>query len=218
MILECLVTTLDAAGQVNVAPMGPSFPDSFDWNTPVGQTFQLRPFQPSQTLANLQRHPAGVLNLVDDVRLFVLTALNLAPGTCLPMVPAAKVLGQRLEAAGRCFEFSANHWTQQGPRWTADCCIEAVHEQRPMIQFNRARHAVIEATILATRVSLLPAESVRQQVEALQPLIDKTAGPPEREAWEMLQTWLRNHYDNPTTIREQHSETVTGNPDSRSRR
>jgi hypothetical protein len=46
----------------------------------------------------------------------------------------------------------------------------------------RARHAAVEASILASRVEWLGAEHVWAELHRLQELVDKTAGPLERAA------------------------------------
>jgi hypothetical protein len=54
--------------------------------------------------------------------------------------------------------------------------------RREFLGFNRARHAVLEAAILATRTHLLPAAEIAAELARLQVIVDKTAGPREREA------------------------------------
>jgi hypothetical protein len=57
---------------------------------------------------------------------------------------------------------------------------------RDFFGFNRAKHAVLEAAILATRLQLLPRDDVWSQLDALRLIVDKTAGPREAEAFELL--------------------------------
>ena len=57
--------------------------------------------------------------------------------------------------------------------------------------FNRARHAVLEAAILATRTHLIPAEQIREEFAKLQVIVDKTAGPREQEAMALLTEYVR---------------------------
>jgi hypothetical protein len=57
---------------------------------------------------------------------------------------------------------------------------------RDFFGFNRAKHAVLEAAILATRLHLLPLRDVESQLAALRVLVEKTAGPREREAFELI--------------------------------
>lgn len=62
--------------------------------------------------------------------------------------------------------------------------------RREFLGFNRARHAVLEAAILATRTHLIPAEQIRADLEKLQVIVDKTAGPREQEAMALLTTYV----------------------------
>jgi hypothetical protein len=72
------------------------------------------------------------------------------------------------------------------PRSRIDARVVHSGFRREFIGFNRARHAVLEAAILATRTHLLPAEQIREEYARLQVLVDKTAGPREREAMDLL--------------------------------
>ena len=49
---------------------------------------------------------------------------------------------------------------------------------------------MIEAAILATRLHLLPAAEVRDAVGRLAPLVEKTGGQDEREAFAFLQEYI----------------------------
>ena len=51
--------------------------------------------------------------------------------------------------------------------------------RREFIGFNRARHAVLEAAIYATRLHLLPRAFIDSEMARLQVIVDKTAGPQE---------------------------------------
>jgi hypothetical protein len=69
-----------------------------------------------------------------------------------------------------------------------------VHQEirREFVGFNRARHAVLEAAILATRTHLIPADEIRAEYARLQVIVDKTAGPREQEAMAMLTEYVRS--------------------------
>jgi len=62
-----------------------------------------------------------------------------------------------------------------------------VHEGRPFLGFNRARHAVVEGAILVTRLHLLGVDEVRRQLRELAVLVEKTGGPREHEAFGLLE-------------------------------
>jgi uncharacterized protein len=54
----------------------------------------------------------------------------------------------------------------------------------------RARHAAVEASILASRVRWLGAEHVLTELARLQELVDKTAGPRERAAMDYVRRYV----------------------------
>jgi uncharacterized protein len=62
---------------------------------------------------------------------------------------------------------------------------------REFVGFNRACHAVLEASILASRVRRLPVEEIRSELERLAVLVDKTAGPRERAAMDCVLQHVR---------------------------
>ena len=69
---------------------------------------------------------------------------------------------------------------------------ETVHRGRfrDFFGFNRAKHAVVEAAILATRTALLPAEEIALEFRRLAVLVQKTGGPQEREAFQFLSEYV----------------------------
>jgi hypothetical protein len=69
---------------------------------------------------------------------------------------------------------------------------------RDFIGFNRARHAVLETAIYATRVHMLAREFLLSEVERLQVIVDKTAGPREFEAMALLADYIRSRVDRDT--------------------
>ena len=183
MILETIVSTQDGEGRLNFAPMG---------ITLENDTILLRPFRTAVTWRNLQEVPEGVINFTDNVALFARCAVgSLVP----PHHGASVVRGRVLEDA--CFwkEFviTSRDLEEERARFTARVVSEGRH--RDFVGFNRARHAVIEATILATRLHLLGRDRVLEEISRLRPLVDKTAGPPEREAFEFLVEHARRWTD-----------------------
>lgn len=177
MILEGLVTTTDPAGAMHLAPMGPRVEP--DWSG-----FLLRPFPTSQTYRNLKAHGQGVLHVTDDVLLLARAAVGQAPPQ--ESRPADRVSGFVLPSACRFYEFVVREMDESRERvhiWT-----RVVHRGtlREFFGLNRAKHAVVEAAILATRLHLLPADEVRADYRKLRILVEKTGGPAEHEAFEFL--------------------------------
>lgn len=189
MILEGIVTTCDAAGRMHLAAMGPHVNEEA-CRTGGLERLSLRPFATSQTAAHLAAVPEGVFHLVDDVLLFarvVTRSLDEPP----PCRPATAVRGWVLADACRSYEFRIATSDTSGQRLRHEAVVVAVHDQRPFIGYNRARHAVVEAAILSTRLHLLGAEEVGRQMALLAPLVEKTGGSREREAWEAIEAVVR---------------------------
>jgi hypothetical protein len=182
MILEGVVTTLDAAGALNVAPMGPIVDDAITRLT-------LRPFQTSQTYRNLKAHGCGVFHVTDDVLLIAQAALNRLPE--LPATfPAERIAGRVLADCCRWFEFRVVTLDDAQERTRIEAEVVHTGRRRDFFGFNRAKHAVLEATILATRLHLISAEEVRAELARLRLPVDKTAGPSEREAWDLVANYV----------------------------
>ena len=179
MIIESILTTLDGAGTPNFAPMGVERGE---------QEIVIKPFLETTTFQNLRDTGAAVVNLTDDVMLFAQGAIATAR---FPTVPATAVRGVVLEAACSWREVEVRSLDATPPR--ARVVTAVVHRgfRREFLGFNRARHAVLEAAILATRTHLLPAEQIRDEFARLQVIVDKTAGPREREAMALLRDYVR---------------------------
>jgi hypothetical protein len=146
---------------------------------------QLRPFRTSQTYQNLQRCGEGVFHVVDDVELLARCAVGrLEPPPT--MRPATRVDGDILQDACRWYAFRVVRADTASQRATFDCAIVDQGRIRDFFGFNRAKHAVVEAAILATRLSLLDPDEVARQCAQLATIVDKTAGDQERRAFAFL--------------------------------
>jgi hypothetical protein len=180
VIVETIVTTMDSHGATNFAPMGVEWGD---------ETIVLKPFLETTTFRNLSATGAAVVNLTDDVMLFAQGAIS---SPQFPSLPASVVRGAVLEAACSWRELEVLQIDATPPRSRIDTRVVHRGVRREFIGFNRARHAVLEAAILATRTHLLPAEQIRDEFARLQVIVDKTAGPREREAMELLTQYVRS--------------------------
>jgi hypothetical protein len=180
MIVETIVTTMDTQGAINFAPMG------VEWDE---ETIVLKPFLETTTFRNLRDGGAAVVNLTDDVMLFAQGAIA---SPQFPSSPAHIVRGVVLEAACSWRELEVLQIDATPPRSRIDTRVVHRGARREFIGFNRARHAVLEAAILATRTHLIPAEQIREEFVRLQVIVDKTAGPREQEAMELLTQYVRS--------------------------
>ena len=184
MILEGLVTTIDGAGAMHVAAMGPVVDDA-DVAAGRVRRLVLRPFASSQTAAHLAASPQGVFHVTDDVLLLarVVTGEIPAPPAARP---AEAVCGWVLDDACRAWEFVVEAAERGGERQRLEARVVAEHAGRPFLGFNRAAHAVVEGCILVTRLHLPGADGIAQRLAELAPLVEKTGGRREREAFELV--------------------------------
>lgn len=182
-ILEGLVTTLGPDGEVNISPMGPRVDAAMS-------QFVLRPFESSKTLANLRRTGVGILHVTDDVLLVAQAAVG-QPDPLPKLQPAVHIEGRVISDACRWYEFRVKSLDDSQQRATIVVEVLGSGHGRDFFGFNRAMYAVLEATILATRVHLIPPEEIWRQVRALEPLVQKTGGPREVAAMQFVQDYLR---------------------------
>ncbi|HET7563367.1 MAG TPA: DUF447 domain-containing protein [Gemmatimonadaceae bacterium] len=180
LIVELIITTMDAAGAVNFAPMG------VEWGE---REIIVKPFLETTTFRNLRATGVAVVNITDDVMLFARAAIS---SPQYPALPAEVVRGVVLEAACSWRELEVRAIDDTPPR--SRIVTTVVHRgfRREFIGFNRARNAVLEAAILATRTHLLPPEQIRDELARLQVIVDKTAGPREHEAMALLTDYIRS--------------------------
>jgi hypothetical protein len=178
MIIESIVTTLDAKGEVNCAPMG------VEWGE---ELIVIKPYQDTTTYRNLVATGAAVVNLTDNVLLFAQSAIS---DPVFPTRPADVVPGVVLQDVCSWREVVVEAIDAQHER--ARVTTRVVHRgfAREFLGFNRARHAVLEAAILATRTRFLPREHILAEFERLQVIVDKTGGTREHEAMELLTEYV----------------------------
>lgn len=189
MILESIVTTVAPDGRVNIAPLGPivSPPDGeTKW-----PTFCLRPYEGSLTCRNLLETGKAVIHVTDDVLLLARAAVgHVDPDGLVCPAENASAGHVRLIDCHRWFAVEVTRFGGTPPRHEliAECVAEGV--VHTFFGFNRAKHAVIEAAILATRIGLIDVEEIRGEIERLKTPVEKTAGPQEREAFAMLRAYV----------------------------
>ncbi|MBM3980412.1 MAG: DUF447 family protein [Planctomycetes bacterium] len=182
MILEALVTTLDPGGAAHLAPMGPRVSADFT-------RFTLRPFPTSHTYQNLLRHGEGVLHITDDALLLAKAAIGVA--AVPPVRASVRVRGFVLVDCCRYFEFVVKSVDTSAERVSIEAEVVHAGRGRDWFGFNRAKHAVVEAAILATRLHILPLAEVRAELAKLRVIVGKTGGPDEHAAMDLLEAKLR---------------------------
>ena len=173
------MTTINPDGSVNCGAMG------VEWGE---ERIVIKPFRGTRTLRNLRATGAAVVNLTDDILLFSQAALG---DPHPPTRPAASVAGAVLDDACSWREVRVEAIDDGAQRARVDTVVVGGGTGREFLGFNRARHAVLEASILASRARLLAPEDIRAELRRLQVLVDKTGGPREREAMDYVRRVAR---------------------------
>jgi uncharacterized protein len=179
-IVEIILVSQNSDGSAHLAPFGIRYRD---------KEVLIAPYKPSITLENLLSGRSATINMTSDVRIF-----------------AGAVTG-RYEAPVKDYD---GVWGLEGASRVQQIELDRVFDDpiRPELYFklghqyildgfdgfNRASHAVLELSILVTRLNRLPIQEVRMQMNQLQIILDKTAGEKELEAWRWLQDAI-DHFE-----------------------
>jgi hypothetical protein len=186
VILEGIVTTVCADDSVHIAAMGAAIDDSQSRSI---RRMELRPYQGTTTLANLERAGQGVFHVTDDVELLARAAIRRLD--VLPqLMPAQAAEGWILSDACRWYALRVTKLDASGPRANVEADVVAEGRLRDFFGLNRAKHAVVEAAILATRVAWTPSDELRGSFGRLAVLVEKTGGAAEQRAFALLSDYV----------------------------
>mgnify|MGYP001203231665 FL=1 len=174
MIKEAIVVTTNNKGKAHVAPMGIKC---------YGKQLIISPFIPSKTFNNLRENPFAVINYIDDVRVFAKCLIN---NERHKINPTKRIKGYYLQNALTYLEVKVINFKANSIRPIFKCRILKQTILKPFNGFNRAQAAVIEASILFSRLNILPFKKIQKEINYLQIAIDKTAGTREKLAWNLL--------------------------------
>ncbi len=174
MIHEIIISSLNKDGSVHIAPMG---------IREEGALVIIEPFKPSTTLENIKREQSVVVNMTDDVQIF---AGCLTGRRDWETTDTKKIKGRYLSNTLTHKELEVERFEDDELRPKFYCRI--VHEEihKSFSGFNRAQAAVLEASILVSRLHMLPAEKINSEIEYHKIAIEKTASKKELEAWQWL--------------------------------
>jgi hypothetical protein len=183
MIIETVVTTLDETGTANFAAMG------VVWGE---EAIKIRPFTNTRTYRNLAGVGEAVVSVTDNVLIFAKSALSREQ---FESVPASQVRGVVLKDACYWREVVVQRIVPpsgDARPGRAEILTKVVGggELRPFAGLCRAKHAVVEASILASRLRLLPRGETLRELDRLDALVDKTGGPDERKAMDFIRAYV----------------------------
>jgi hypothetical protein len=185
LVVETVVTTLGETGEPHFAAMG------VVWGE---ETIVIRPYTATRTFRHLRQYTEAVVNVTDDVLLFAKSALT---HERLAHERAPRVRGVILEGACHWREVTVTHITvaPEAPRADVVTRVVGAGTLRPFVGLCRAKHAVVEASILASRLRLRPRTEILSELGPLEILVDKTGGPREREAFAFIQAYIAERTD-----------------------
>ena len=180
MIYEVIISTINEDGSSHIAPMGVSQKADF---------VVLKPFKPSKTLDNILTRKIAIMNIVTDIRVFA-GAVTGRSNFNLVALPDGK--GFFLKDALSYMTLSLAEIHDDEIRSTLYMNKVNVIHLSSFKGFNRAQAAIIEASVLMSRLDLLSQDKIKQEIKYLEIAITKTAGKKEFQAWE----WLMEKYEN----------------------
>ena len=88
------------------------------------------------------------------------------------------------------FKLQVTDWNVETQRSEARARVIDRGIKRPFWGWNRAKHAVLEATILATRLHLADRHAIADDLATLRLAVEKTAGDREWAAWNLVQQFI----------------------------
>jgi uncharacterized protein len=179
MIVECIFSTLNSAGEPNFAPMGLVWGD---------QEITIRPFLQTSTYQNLQASGYGVASLTDDVQAYIKTSLH---QEVLPHFAAKVVPGAVYEGACSWRELQVIAMKDDGLRADVQCRVLESGWLREFVGFCRARNAIIEAAILATRLRFYDSDWILERLSEYAEIVKKTGDTPEELAFQDISACIR---------------------------
>jgi len=181
-VRETIVTTKNIDGTTKVSPLGIYIDNS---------KLKIRPFKPSISLDNILRNKSGVINYIDDVRIFAacITKTNIN----IEYECAKKIDCTRIKDAISHTEFIVDEIKDDSNRPTIIC--KPVNEEMHNFYYglNRAKSSVIELCILASRLGIIEDSKIKKEIKYLEIAIKKTAGEAEIEAWNCVLEYIKNY-------------------------
>jgi uncharacterized protein len=183
MIIETIFSTLDENGKPNFAPMGILWGEKY---------VTVRPFRNTHTCSNLLSSGYGVANLTNDVLAFVECGLY---KKVLPYFPAMVVPGVVFQ--GTCSWLEVEVVAHGGSDDRAELRCKVLHSdrQKDFLGFCRASNAIIEATIMASRLTFYDSKTVIEKLAHYGEIVEKTGDEAENKAFQLVQAYLLKRED-----------------------
>ena len=178
-INEIILITECEDGTPHIAPFGIRERDGL---------ILIAPFRPSTSLDNLLSGRRATVNATDDVRVFA-GALTGRRNWLVEDRVGALILQSTLSYQSLKLE-KVEDDVQRHKLYFSKLKEEML---KPFQGFNRAQAAVVELSVLVSRLHMLSIEKITYEMEYLSIAIKKTASDNELEAWSWLVEAVENH-------------------------
>jgi hypothetical protein len=178
MILETIVSTINQKRKVNFAPFGIK---------KKSKNIIISPYIPSITLQNLRYNNCAVINYVDDASFYV----NCILGKKNFKKKKTQIIdGFFLVNSLSYDEVVVKKIIEDSVRPSFICEVVKSVSKKKYDGHNRAKAAIIEACILASRVKLLKKKKILDELNYLSIGVEKTAGNLEKKSWEKIKNFI----------------------------
>lgn len=181
-VTESVVTTLGPNDRWNVAALGLHREDEEASTGGTVPRVTARTWGRTRTRRNFERHGEGYVQFVDDPVDFVEAALDVreADEPVLESAAAwARVTVERVDAG-----------TSEGTEWVTWWLrpVESVRRRETVPTINRGFNALVEATVVASRldVDAYETERLRRRLDALTDVVERCGGRDEQVALDRL--------------------------------
>ena len=187
MIVETVLSSISQDGKVNFAPIGVHIPDTTSHLSEIKE-IEIRLYSGSVTFSNLKTMAEGVINFTDDISIFVDTALF---SKALPTAPSYMVRPPRMAEAKTVWEFSVTSFNDSTePARVVGKVLYFEDLTAGFTGFCRARGAILEATIVATRIQWTPVNKIEESWHLWQEVVVKTGGVREQQAFQKVSDYF----------------------------
>tara|TARA_B100001027_G_scaffold201100_1_gene160904 strand:+ start:103 stop:669 length:567 start_codon:yes stop_codon:yes gene_type:complete len=180
MILETLICSTNFNEEVNVAPFGIQKKKDI---------VVISPYLPSKTHENLLQNKFATVNHTDDAGLFVNCFLKKKK---FKLAKCQLIDSFFLKDALSYHEIEVIDYKKDKLRPSFFCKSLFFKNSAPFLGFNRARNALLEACILASRIKILKKDKIDQELNYLSTAIEKTSGPKEISLWRDINIFIVN--------------------------
>ena len=189
MIIETIISTMSKEKKPQTSPFGIK---------KKNKLVLISPYLPSTTHTNMLENKFASISYTDNASIFVECIIK---NQNFLMKKCTSIEAYYVKDSLRHDEVKVVNYIKDDERPTFECEIIHSENHGSFLGINRARNALIEACILATRINLLPKKKILSELEYLENAILKTSGKIEQMSWNKLKKFIdkkikKNEFNN----------------------